>query len=112
MKKKQVYDTLIRNLQVGFLQFHTATKSRRQDFDLGPGWYIERLDTKIEKDDKVELKGSRVTLSGKPAIIAAGVKRGDSTLVLRDSAGSPRGRDGEGDTIFSGEVVCFSGRII
>jgi len=57
--------------------------------DLGPEWYIERLDTKIEKGDKLEVKGSRVTFSGKPAIIAAEVKKGDSTLVLRDSAGIP-----------------------
>lgn len=56
---------------------------------LGPEWYIERLDTKIEKGDKIEVKGSRVTFAGKPAIIAAGVKKGDSTLVLRDSAGIP-----------------------
>lgn len=56
---------------------------------LGPGWYIERLDTKIEKGDKVEVKGSRVTIAGKPAIIAAEVKKGDSTLVLRDSLGVP-----------------------
>ena len=56
---------------------------------LGPGWFVERMDTKIEKGDKVEVKGSRVTFAGKPAIIAAEVKKGDSILVLRDSAGFP-----------------------
>ena len=56
---------------------------------LGPEWFIERLDTKIEKGDKIEVKGSRVTFVGKPAIIAAEVKKGDNTLVLRDSAGIP-----------------------
>jgi hypothetical protein len=56
---------------------------------LGPAWFIERLDAKIEKGDKVEVKGSRVTVSGKPAIIAAEVKKGESVLVLRDSAGVP-----------------------
>lgn len=56
---------------------------------LGPEWYIERLDTKIQKGDKIEVKGSRVTFAGKPAIIAAEVKKGDSTLVLRDSTGIP-----------------------
>lgn len=56
---------------------------------LGPGWYIERLDTKIEKGDKIEVKGSRVTFDGKPAIIAAEVKKGDNILILRDSAGIP-----------------------
>lgn len=56
---------------------------------LGPSWYIERLDTKIQKDDRIEVKGSRITFDGKPAIIAAEVKKGDSVLILRDSAGIP-----------------------
>lgn len=56
---------------------------------LGPEWYIERLDTKIEKGDKIEVKGSRVTFADKPVIIAAEVKKGDSTLMLRDSIGIP-----------------------
>ena len=56
---------------------------------LGPAWYVERLDTKIEKGDHIQVSGSRVTIAGKPAIIAAEVKKGDTTLVLRDSAGIP-----------------------
>ena len=70
---------------------HLMVKTDKETIsvDLGPGWYIERLDTRIEKGDKVEVKGSRVTLSGKPAIIAAEVKKGENTLVLRDSAGIP-----------------------
>ena len=56
---------------------------------LGPEWYVERQDVKIEKGDKIEVKGSRVTFADKPAIIAADVKKGDSTLVLRDSSGIP-----------------------
>ncbi len=70
---------------------HIMVKTDKETIsvNLGPEWYIERLDTKIEKGDKIEVKGSRVTLSGKPAIIAAEVKKGDSTLVLRDSAGIP-----------------------
>ncbi|OPY62667.1 MAG: hypothetical protein A4E57_03939 [Syntrophorhabdaceae bacterium PtaU1.Bin034] len=56
---------------------------------LGPEWYIGRLDTKIAKGDAIEVKGSRVTFADKPAIIAAEVKKGDSVLALRDSAGIP-----------------------
>ncbi len=56
---------------------------------LGPSWYIDRQDTKIEKGDRIEVKGSRVTFDGKPAIIAAEVKKGDHVLLLRDSAGVP-----------------------
>lgn len=70
---------------------HLLLKTGKETIDvhLGPGWYIERLDTKIEESDKIEVKGSRVTIAGKPAIIAAEVKKGDSILVLRDSAGVP-----------------------
>lgn len=56
---------------------------------LGPGWYIERLDTKIENGDKIEVKGSRVEIMGKLAIIAADVKKGNSVVILRDSSGIP-----------------------
>jgi hypothetical protein len=56
---------------------------------LGPEWYIERQDVKIGKGDKIEVKGSRITFDGKPAIIAAECKKGDSILLLRDSSGFP-----------------------
>jgi hypothetical protein len=44
---------------------------------------------KIEPKDKVEIKGSRVTLQGQPALIAAEVKKGDGVLKLRDDAEVP-----------------------
>lgn len=56
---------------------------------LGPTWYLERLDEKIGKGDKVEIKGVHATLAGKPVILAAEVKKGDKVLVLRDAAGVP-----------------------
>ena len=56
---------------------------------LGPGWYIERLDTKIENGDKIQVKGSRVTMMGKPVVIAAELKKGDTVLKLRDENGIP-----------------------
>jgi hypothetical protein len=70
---------------------HLALKTDKGivDVHLGPEWYIERLDTKIQKGDDIEVKGSRVTIAGKPAIIAAEVKKGDNVLVLRDTNGIP-----------------------
>ena len=56
---------------------------------IGPTWYLERLDAKIVKGDKVEVKGVRSTLAGKQIVLAAEVKKGDKTLVLRDAAGVP-----------------------
>lgn len=56
---------------------------------LGPSWYIERLDTRIEKGDRVEVKGARVLMNGKSALIAAEVKKGGEVLQLRDANGVP-----------------------
>jgi hypothetical protein len=56
---------------------------------LGPSWYLENQDVKIEPKDKIEVKGSRITFGGKPAIIAAEVKKGEELLKLRDDSGFP-----------------------
>jgi len=65
------------------------TEEETISIHLGPEWYVERQDVKIAKGDTIGVKGSRVTFADKPAIIAAEVKKGDSTLVLRDSNGIP-----------------------
>lgn len=70
---------------------HLLVKTAKETISvhLGPGWYLERLDTKIEKGDEIQVKGSRVTMMGNPAIIAAEVKKGDAVLKLRDDNGIP-----------------------
>lgn len=57
---------------------------------LGPASYVDRQPMKIAAGDRVEVQGSRVTIDGKPALIAAEVRKGSQTLVLRDAAGVPR----------------------
>jgi len=80
--------TPVKGMQYGI---HLMVKMDKETIPvhLGPAWFIERLDTKIEKGDRIEVKGSRVSIGGKPAIIAAEVKKGEHVLVLRDSAGVP-----------------------
>ncbi len=56
---------------------------------LGPAWFIENQDLKIEKGNRIDVKGSRITFEQKPAIIAAEVRKGDETLKLRDDNGFP-----------------------
>lgn len=70
---------------------HLMVKTAKETISvhLGPGWYIENQDTKIEPKDKVEVTGSRITLEGKPVIIAAEVKKGEEVLKLRDEKGFP-----------------------
>jgi hypothetical protein len=70
---------------------HLVVKTDKGDVSvhLGPQWYLENQDVKIEPKDKVEIKGSRVTMQGQSVLIAAEVKKGDEVLKLRDDAGIP-----------------------
>jgi hypothetical protein len=56
---------------------------------LGPAWYVENQDVRIIPKDTLEVKGSRITLEGKPVVIAAEVRMGEDVLVLRDVNGFP-----------------------
>lgn len=56
---------------------------------LGPSWYLDNQDAQVKPKDKVEITGSRLTLDGKPVLIAAAVKKGDAILKLRDENGFP-----------------------
>lgn len=95
--------TPVRGMHYGI---HLLLKTEKETISvhLGPGWYIERLDTKIEKSDKVQVRGSRITIvrkgcpgefpegvamRGHPFVIAAEVKKGDYVLKLRDDNGIP-----------------------
>ena len=65
------------------------TSTETVSVHLGPSWYIERLDTRILPGDNIEVTGSRVTIQGQPAIIAAQIKKGDMLLTLRNNQGIP-----------------------
>ncbi len=70
---------------------HMMVKTDKEEISvhLGPGWYLENQDVKIEPKDTVEVEGSRITFGGKPAIIAAELKKGGQVLKLRDDGGFP-----------------------
>jgi hypothetical protein len=57
--------------------------------DLGPAWFIDNQDLKIELKDIVEVKGSRVSFGKNPGIIASQIKKGENVLELRDKLGNP-----------------------
>lgn len=70
---------------------HVTLKTEKETIPvhLGPQWFMEKQDAEIKAKDVVEVKGSRITFDGKPAIIAAEVKKGDQVLRLRDENGIP-----------------------
>ncbi len=56
---------------------------------LGPSWYIARQHLKLAPDEMIEVTGSRVTYQGQPVVIAAEIRKGHQSMMLRDSRGFP-----------------------
>jgi hypothetical protein len=67
-----------------------TTDSEVKSVHLGPSWFIERQDIKIEKGDTIEATGSRIEYKGEPVIVAAEIKKEDTWVRLRDKDGFPR----------------------
>ena len=70
---------------------HLTLKTEKETLlvEVGPGWYVEKQPVKIQAKDTLEIKGSRVVSQGKPAMIAAEIRKGDQVLKLRDEKGIP-----------------------
>lgn len=73
----------------GGVHMMVKTDKETVSVHLGPEWYLENQDIKLEPKDTVEIKGSRITFGGKPAIVAAEVKKDGDVLKLRDANGYP-----------------------
>lgn len=75
---------------------HLVVKTEEETLSvrLGPEWYMDNQGITFMPDDKVEIKGHRISDRGETAIIAAEVTKGDEILKLRDESGLPlwRGR--------------------
>ena len=58
---------------------------------LGPKWFMDKQNAqfKFVTGDKVEVKGSKVTIGRNPVIIAREITKGGNTLKLRDEKGIP-----------------------
>ena len=80
--------TLARGMPPGMLLI-VKTEKEVIPVYLGPQWYIENEDFEIGPQDRIEVKGSRITYEGKPAIVASVVFMGDEVLRLRNENGAP-----------------------
>ena len=75
---------------------HLTIKDENEtsDVHLGPATFVEKTMT-FKEGDTVRVTGSKVTMMGKPAVIAREISKGDQVLKLRDEQGVPvwsRGR--------------------
>ncbi len=56
---------------------------------LGPSWFVERQAMKVAPRDLIEVTGSPVIYEGKPALLAAEVRKGGESMRLREADGLP-----------------------
>jgi hypothetical protein len=56
---------------------------------LGPAWYVDKQTPRIEANDTITVTGSRVTMDGKPVLVAADITKGTEILKLRQDNGIP-----------------------
>jgi hypothetical protein len=55
----------------------------------GPTLYFKAQGMTFAKGDAIEVIGSKVQVSGAPALLARQIKKGDKNLALRDESGRP-----------------------
>ena len=83
-------DTVAAERGMGYgVHLKLKTDKETVSVHLGPGWFMEKQETKIIVGDTIEVKGSRLTMENAPVIIAAEVRKGSSILKLRDENGVP-----------------------
>jgi hypothetical protein len=72
------------------IHMRVATETGTTDVHLGPAWYLDAQDAHLSVGDQVEVRGSRITVDNRSAIVAVEVTRGNDVLTLRDNSGVPR----------------------
>jgi hypothetical protein len=70
-------------------QLTLKTEQKTLTVYLGPSWFVEKQGMKITNLDQIQVTGSRIMVQGKPALLAAEVRKGDQVLKLRNEQGQP-----------------------
>ncbi|MGB9772911.1 MAG: OB-fold nucleic acid binding domain-containing protein [Bacteroidota bacterium] len=76
----------------GGVRVTLQTKNGKIDVYLGPSWYLSQksaLGGSLKTGDELTVTGSKVSLRGTDVLIAAEVRKGSTTLQLRDKDGYP-----------------------
>ncbi|HET9752793.1 MAG TPA: hypothetical protein VFP52_07520 [Myxococcales bacterium] len=70
---------------------HVFLKTAKEtvEIHLGPAWFIDNQEAKLQAGDTVSVRAARTTMMGQPALVAMDVKRGGETLRLRNDDGTP-----------------------
>lgn len=85
----EVDHTKEKNNEVRGTYLYLRSKDEVLPVHLGPAWYLDRQKRRFKAGDKIQVKGSRVSVNGKEGIVAASVTKGSEQLRLRDKTGTP-----------------------
>lgn len=73
----------------GGIHIMLNTGNENLSVHLGPKWYLDKQNVQLKISDKIEVKGSKVTIDGTKAIIAREIIKDGNILKLRDTYGTP-----------------------
>lgn len=75
----------------GWMGTHIILKTSAESLEVhvGPSSYIAEKQFSFAKGDSLSIVGSRVTIDGKPALIAREITKGGKVLTLRNASGIP-----------------------
>lgn len=78
-----------RGADPGGINLLLRTNRETLPVNLGPVWNLDALWINLKRGEPITVCGSRISVGGRPAIIATSISVGASTVTLRDSTGSP-----------------------
>ena len=74
----------------GGLHITLNTDKSKIDVHVGPTWYLDQINLDINKGDKLEIFGSKVTVGDDTFFIASKITKGNKEFSLRDKYGFPK----------------------
>jgi hypothetical protein len=77
--------TLARNVRLRV----KPEKGEPVDVDLAPGWYLGEHGLTFSPEERVQIEGTSGTQAGRTVFVARKVRRGQTSVVLRDAEGKP-----------------------
>jgi hypothetical protein len=86
---QSVYQDTPPGVRIQAIYLNLKTDAESIPVQLGPESFIQKLTTKFEKGDKIEVTGAKVTVERKTMMLAAQVRKGAETIVFRNSSGVP-----------------------
>jgi hypothetical protein len=86
---QSVYQDTPPGVRIQAIYLNLKTDAESIPVQLGPESFIQKLTTKFEEGDKIEVTGAKVTVERKTMMLAAQVRKGAETIVFRNSSGVP-----------------------